>query len=266
LPATVTISATVSDSDGTVAKVEFFDGATLLGTLTAGPYQWVGTLAAGPHTLTARATDNLGAGTTSTAVNITVNSASSPIVLGQPVRGADGTTLTLNWSGGTGPYAVQTQAAAGGAWQDLTVTVAPGPVAAALTGTSGNFRVADLANFVGTPADVQLTGAAVRPTPVGGAGTGSGTWSVNLSTLNLDLTYTGLSGSLSGVTLRGPATTNEVGAVLLDLGALAGVAGHVNGQVALTTEQKAWVLGGQTYLSIQTAAHPEGEIRGQLIR
>lgn len=69
----VTLSANVSDSDGTIAKVEFFDGTTLLGTVTTTSYSvnWVATL--GTHTLTARATDNLGAQTTSAAVVIQVS-------------------------------------------------------------------------------------------------------------------------------------------------------------------------------------------------
>jgi type II secretory pathway pseudopilin PulG len=73
-PASITISATASDSDGTVSKVDFYQGATLLGTDTTGPsysYTW-GSVAAGSYSLTAKVTDNDGAVTTSTAVNITV--------------------------------------------------------------------------------------------------------------------------------------------------------------------------------------------------
>ena len=56
-----------------MARVEFFNGATRLGEDTTAPYtsQWnVG--AAGSYTLTARATDNAGATTTSSPVIITV--------------------------------------------------------------------------------------------------------------------------------------------------------------------------------------------------
>jgi hypothetical protein len=37
-PATITLTATASDSDGTVSKVEFYTGATLIGTATTAPY------------------------------------------------------------------------------------------------------------------------------------------------------------------------------------------------------------------------------------
>lgn len=69
----VTLAASAADADGSVAKVEFFDGSTLLGTATVAPYGVTWTATAGVHALTARATDNLGAQTTSAAVSVTVN-------------------------------------------------------------------------------------------------------------------------------------------------------------------------------------------------
>ncbi len=73
-PATVSLSATADDSNGTIAKVDFYAGSSLLGTVTAAPYTltWSG-VGAGTYSLTAVATDNEGAATTSTAVVITVN-------------------------------------------------------------------------------------------------------------------------------------------------------------------------------------------------
>ena len=74
LGAAVTLEAFASDSDGTVARVEFFDGATKLGEATSSPYSIVWSNAPlGGHTLTARATDNLGAVTTSAPVGLQVN-------------------------------------------------------------------------------------------------------------------------------------------------------------------------------------------------
>ncbi len=72
-PATFTIQASASDSDGSIAKVEFFNGATKLGEATAAPYtyNW-SNVAAGTYSLTARATDNKGAVTTSATISITV--------------------------------------------------------------------------------------------------------------------------------------------------------------------------------------------------
>ncbi|HEY2818021.1 MAG TPA: Ig-like domain-containing protein [Casimicrobiaceae bacterium] len=71
--AAINLSATASDPDGAVARVEFYDGATLLGADTAVPSSFVWTTAAvGAHALTAKAIDNLGAGSQSTVVNIVV--------------------------------------------------------------------------------------------------------------------------------------------------------------------------------------------------
>ena len=72
-PATINLTAAAADSDGSVSKVEFFQGATLIATDTTSPYSatW-SNVAAGTYTLTAKATDNRNAVTTSTAVTVTV--------------------------------------------------------------------------------------------------------------------------------------------------------------------------------------------------
>src|SRR5581483_3063161 len=72
-----TIQATVADSDGTVTQIVFMAGPTLLGTIPnppANPNISVTNLAAGNYSLTAVATDNDGASTTSASVNIVVGS------------------------------------------------------------------------------------------------------------------------------------------------------------------------------------------------
>jgi glucose/arabinose dehydrogenase len=72
-PASVTIEAVAQDNDGLVTGVQFFDGATLLGSATGpNPYSLVANLSPGSHALSAVATDNLGATGTSAVVNVTV--------------------------------------------------------------------------------------------------------------------------------------------------------------------------------------------------
>jgi len=76
-PATIALTADAVDGDGTITKVEFFHGGTnLIATVTAAPYtfNWTNVTAAS-YSLTAKATDNLTATTTSAPVNITVNAA-----------------------------------------------------------------------------------------------------------------------------------------------------------------------------------------------
>ena len=98
-PATIALSANAADSDGTVAKVDFFDGATQVGTSTAAPYSvTVSNVAAGIHSFTARATDNLGATGTSASVNVTVD-APPTVTLTAPANNAifaEGASISLS--------------------------------------------------------------------------------------------------------------------------------------------------------------------------
>jgi len=98
-PANISITATASDSDGTVSKVEFLNGSTLLGTDTTSPYNlsW-NNVAAGIYTITAKATDNTGAATTSSAIDVVVN-ASQPVAQSQSVRTAQDTPVSINLGG-----------------------------------------------------------------------------------------------------------------------------------------------------------------------
>lgn len=65
----IVLSATATDSDGTVAKVEYFNGSTKLGETTAAPHTLtLSNVAAGLYELTAKATDNSGL-SASSAVN-----------------------------------------------------------------------------------------------------------------------------------------------------------------------------------------------------
>lgn len=106
-PANITITANASDSGGSISRVDFYQGTTLIGTSTASPYtiSW-NNVAAGSYSLTARATDNLDATTTSTAVSITVN-APPTVSITSPANGASFTApaniiITANASDGGG--------------------------------------------------------------------------------------------------------------------------------------------------------------------
>jgi uncharacterized protein YegL len=100
-PATVSINASASDSDGSISKVEFFQGSIKLGEVDAAPYtfNW-NNVAFGSYVLTAVATDNLGSGAVSNPVNITVN-APPNVNLTSPGAGTNfpaNTPITINAS------------------------------------------------------------------------------------------------------------------------------------------------------------------------
>lgn len=137
-PATVNLAATASDIDGTVAKVEFFNGTTKLGEDTTAPYTftWSGVVA-GTYSLTARATDDLGASTTSVASMITVSANTPPTVsITSPVDGAvfswkptitltatasdpDGTVTSVQFRDGTTVLATDTSAPYSWTWRNV---------------------------------------------------------------------------------------------------------------------------------------------------
>jgi glucose/arabinose dehydrogenase len=75
----ISLSATASDSDGTITGVEFFENGVKIGaTDTSSPYgvSWT-PQTTGTRTLTARATDDQGATTTSATVTVTISAPTS---------------------------------------------------------------------------------------------------------------------------------------------------------------------------------------------
>ena len=75
-PATITIDASASDSDGTVVKVEFYNGTVKLGERTTAPWSftWKDVIE-GTYSITATATDNSNSKTTSAPVTVVVEKA-----------------------------------------------------------------------------------------------------------------------------------------------------------------------------------------------
>jgi photosystem II stability/assembly factor-like uncharacterized protein len=75
----VPLEAQITDADGWVTRVDFFEGSTLLGSDSAWPFQWTWSgVPAGKFRLEAIATDNAGSTTTSESVAITVVPAGGP--------------------------------------------------------------------------------------------------------------------------------------------------------------------------------------------
>jgi glucose/arabinose dehydrogenase len=101
----VTVSADATDADGTIQHVQFFDGTTSIGVDDTNPYSitWTPTTT-GTRNLTARATDNLNAQTTSAPVSFTVTPPPNPdnqsplVTLTSPADGARGLTGAITLS------------------------------------------------------------------------------------------------------------------------------------------------------------------------
>ena len=143
-PAAVSLTAAASDADGTISKVEFYNGTTLLGTKTSSPYTltWQN-VATGSYTLTAKAIDNSGLTKTSAPVSITVVSttANAPSVsLTSPTANAsymapasiemaatatdvDGTISKVEFYNGTTLLATVTSSPYKFVWQNVTAGI-----------------------------------------------------------------------------------------------------------------------------------------------
>lgn len=84
-PASLTLAAAASDADGSVSRVEFYNGSTKLGEATSAPYRFTwSAVAAGSYSLTARAIDDEGLFTESSPINVTI---ASPPVVARPTIG-----------------------------------------------------------------------------------------------------------------------------------------------------------------------------------
>ena len=116
--ANLLMTASASDPDGSVVKVEYFvAGTTKIGQSTNGPtfsFTWTNA-PAGRHNLTAMATDNVGATGVSAAVPLTIRTwlQSSP----QP-----GGQIQIQWAGGG---TLQTATNVPGPWNDISGAVSP---------------------------------------------------------------------------------------------------------------------------------------------
>lgn len=78
-PALIALQATAASPNGSVTRVEFFQGSTFLGAVTATPYNFFwNNVAAGTYSLTAKVIDSVGAAATSAPVLVTV--AANPTV------------------------------------------------------------------------------------------------------------------------------------------------------------------------------------------
>ncbi|RDV13691.1 hypothetical protein DXT99_18145 [Pontibacter diazotrophicus] len=89
----ITIQANANDNDGSIAKVEFYEGSTKIGEDTSAPYSFNWQNAAqGAYSLTAKAHDNDGATNVSAAVRVSVAGKSQEPTTTTPTLTETGTT------------------------------------------------------------------------------------------------------------------------------------------------------------------------------
>jgi hypothetical protein len=147
-PASLTLRATASDSDGTVANVQFFQGAGSLGNVASSPYlAAVNNLPAGDYTFSAVATDNNGSTATN---NITVHVVTPAATALSGTQRLSGTNFQFSYVATIGLAYVVQRSSDLKAWTSLkTNTAAANPVLfqdTTATGTPRFYRVGRLPN------------------------------------------------------------------------------------------------------------------------
>jgi Bacterial Ig domain/Secretion system C-terminal sorting domain/Putative flagellar system-associated repeat len=79
-PANITITTNALDVDGSISKVEFFNGSTKLDEKATAPFSFTwNNVAEGVYLITAVATDNFNAKTTSSAISVSVTNVTPPV-------------------------------------------------------------------------------------------------------------------------------------------------------------------------------------------
>jgi hypothetical protein len=110
-----------------------------------------------------------------------------------------------------------------------------------------------------------LKGASeVPPVASPGAGTVTATYDTATKKLSWKGTVSGLTGNATAAHFHGPAEPGKNAGVMVPAPGV--TTGAFEGSATLTDDQARAVMAGQTYFNVHTAANPNGELRGQVVK
>ena len=110
---------------------------------------------------------------------------------------------------------------------------------------------------------VLSAGSEVPSTTSSGAGEADIKLDVKADKLSWTITYSGLSGAVTGAHFHGPADVGTNANVAMPIEG--DMLSPIKGEASITNEQKTQLLEGKLYVNLHTAANPDGEIRGQVV-
>ena len=98
-----------------------------------------------------------------------------------------------------------------------------------------------------------------------GTATLTGTYNSDNNRLDYTINWSGISGAVTVAHFHGPAAAGVSASPVVDIiVTVNGVSGTASGSTTLTSEVESYLLAGTLYYNIHTAAHIDGEIRGQV--
>jgi hypothetical protein len=97
-----------------------------------------------------------------------------------------------------------------------------------------------------------------------GTGTADVTFDAATKALNWTVTFSGLTGDATAAHFHAPAEAGKNAGVVVPIGNKP--TSPAKGTATLTDAQAADLMGGRMYINVHTAAHPGGEIRGQITK
>ena len=122
----------------------------------------------------------------------------------------------------------------------------------------------DMPSTNNTELNATLTAASEVP-PIDSKATGEADVHIDVKNYKLDwkVKYSDLSGPVTGAHFHGPAKVGTNADVAVPISG--DMSSPIKGEATITAAQAAELLEGKWYINLHTAAHPDGEIRGQVV-